>query len=533
MKLKINNSGFSLIEILATTVVVCILIIATYPIIILFTKQSKENLYKQNVRELERASIAWATEHYQDLPNDNSDARFKTIKELQDDGLIKKELVKDPRNGKTLNGCVMVRKNKDNQYHAEYQETTCEELGKEYLPEIKVIKEASSTYEVNATEEYQFPKLKATTVRGGKLEISYPKIKKNGKPTTYIDAQKVGDKFEITYQVKDPVNKLTNKYQYTVTIVDTTDPQIQVLGQTKGFDEEISLGEHYEIPTPFVTDNSNQKVKVKVSTDLNTSIPGKYEIVYTATDQNDNLGLLLITVHVTENKLSEQNEIIVTNMEALPGDGNLKKVSNREYIFQGSNPNNYLKFNNELWRIIKIDSNGLKIIKNSPLKEMVWSNKNTTMMEQSLVYTDLNSYISMLPNELTNSIQKRIQWNTGNIPYPITNDMKSLIRFETNLEWKDSMGAGLLNVSDYINASQNECISNLQTCKDKNYLSIYQNVWTMNPVENQAKMYVVGNHGIEMKSVGEKANLYPVLYLRGYQTLMGTGTINDPYEIIK
>lgn len=533
MKLKMNSYGFSLIEILATTVVVCVLIVATYPIIILFTKHSKENLYKQNVKELERATISWATEYYQDLPNDNSDARFKTIKELSEAGLIKNELIKDPRNGKLLNGCVMVRKNKDNQYHAKYQESTCEELGKEYLPKIEVIKEGSATYEVNSVEEYQFPKLQATSVRGGKLELSYPEIKKNGKPTTYIDAQEVGDKFEIIYQVKDPVNNLTNKYQYTVTIVDTTSPEIQVLGQTKGFDEEVSLGENYEIPTPFVTDNSNQKVKVKVSTDLNTSIPGKYEIVYTATDQNDNLGLLLITVNVTENKLSEQNEIIVTNMEALPGDGKLKKVSNREYIFQGSNPNNYLKFNNELWRIIKIDSNGLKVIKITPFKEMIWSNKNTTMMEQSLAYTDLNTYISMLSKELTNSIQKRIQWNTGNIPYPITNDMKSLIRYETNLEWKDSMGAGLLNVSDYIHASQNECIGNLTVCKDKNYLATYQNAWTMNPVEKQAKMYVVGNHGIETKLVGEKANLYPVIYLRGYQTLTGTGMMNDPYELVK
>lgn len=533
MKLIKNQFGFSFVEMLATTVILCLIVVVTYPIVILFMKQSKENLYKQNVKELERATITWATEYYKDLPNDNSDARFRTIQDLQKDGLIKKEQVKDPRDESILNGCVMITKDKNNQYQAKYQEASCEEVGKKYVPKIKVVKEANKTYEVNAQEEYQFPKLKATTVRGGKLEIPYPKIKKNGKPVTYVDATKVGDQFEITYQVKDPVNQLKGTYRYTVKIVDTTSPEIQVMGQTKGFVEEIAVGENYQIPTPFVTDNSNQKVKVKISTDLNTKIPGDYEIVYTATDQNDNLGLLLVKVKVTENKLLEQNEIIVTNMEALPGDGTLKKEKNQEYIFQGTNPNNYLKFNNELWRIIKIDSNGLKVIRTSPLKQTNWSNKETTKMEQALAYTDLNQYMMSMPTSVTLFIQKRVKWNAGNISYPLPVEITSLKREESSLEWKESMGSGLINVSDYILASQNDCVSNVSLCKEKNYLSQYQPMWTLNPVSNDTKMYVVGSNGIEQKSVGAFANIYPVLYLRGYHTLRGTGVINDPYEVVK
>lgn len=529
MKIIKNNQGFSLVELLSATVIVSLLMLATYPVILLFTKQSKNQLYKQNVKQLERATIAWATEYYKDLPDDSNDARFKTIEELQKDGLIKEKQVIDPRNDKKLNGCIMIRKDKNKQYRAKYEEKSCEELGKDYVPTIKVEKEASKTYEVNSLEEYQFPKLKATTVRGGNIEIPYPKIKKNGTPTTYIDATKVGDKFEITYQVKDPVNKLKAKYQYTVTIVDTTSPKIEVLGQTKGFSEEVAVGENYEIPTSFVTDNSNQKVNVKVSTNLNTSMPGEYEIVYTATDRNDNLGLLLIKVTVIESKLTEQNEIIITNMEALPGDGTLKKLNNYEYIFQGLNPNNYLKWNQELWRIIKIDSNGLKIIKNTPLQAISWSKKSTTMMEQSLIYTALNDYVSTLPKEF---IQTRVKWNSGNIPTLIPNDINGLKRYESNLEWRESKGASLLNVSDYIEASLNNCISNINTCKNQNYLAMYQNAWTMNPVESQVKMYVVGSNGIEMKNVSETANIYPILYLRGYQTLKGTGMLNDPYELI-
>lgn len=55
------------------------------------------------------------------------------------------------------------------------------------------------------------------------------------------------------------------------------------------------------------------------------------------------------------------------------GDGLYQDIyENNGYIYKGLNPNNFIRFNNELWRIISINSNNnLKIIKYYPLNNSV------------------------------------------------------------------------------------------------------------------------------------------------------------------
>ncbi len=40
--------------------------------------------------------------------------------------------------------------------------------------------------------------------------------------------------------------------------------------------------------------------------------------------------------------------------------------------YTGKNPNNYVLFNNELWRMIGIFDGKIKIIKNDSIKDMSW-----------------------------------------------------------------------------------------------------------------------------------------------------------------
>ena len=110
----------------------------------------------------------------------------------------------------------------------------------------------------------------------------------------------------------------------------------------------------------------------------------------------------------------------------------------------------------------------------------------------------------------------------------------SLKRYESSLQWQDDSGIGLLNISDYKLASEtSSCYNNLSSCKDKNYLSTLKNVWTLNSVENENKMYVVGSSGITTTLVSTSNNVHPVLYLKGYKSINGTGSKNDPYQLIK
>lgn len=55
------------------------------------------------------------------------------------------------------------------------------------------------------------------------------------------------------------------------------------------------------------------------------------------------------------------------------GDGLYKDtVTDGRYVFKGANPNNYIKFNDELWRIMSLEKDGsLKIIRTNPLDTRV------------------------------------------------------------------------------------------------------------------------------------------------------------------
>ena len=146
-----NNKGFSFVEMMTVCVILCVLVVASYPVIIRTLKQSKTSLYKENVKELERAGIAWATEHASNLPDDQTDARFMTIKQLHKLGYLPREQIIDPRNDdEYMSGCIVIQKDKQQQYQAKFTEQVCNEAGKQYRPKIQVVEAGSSTYEVNS-----------------------------------------------------------------------------------------------------------------------------------------------------------------------------------------------------------------------------------------------------------------------------------------------------------------------------------------------------------------------------------------------
>ena len=98
-------------------------------------------------------------------------------------------------------------------------------------------------------------------------------------------------------------------------------------------------------------------------------------------------------VNVNTNKIEQTTTIPILNLpvgtsqikKVTHGISNTLQVDNRfatEYRYQGTNPNNYIKFNNELWRIIGViptdDGTGkvenrLKIIRNESIGEMPWN----------------------------------------------------------------------------------------------------------------------------------------------------------------
>ena len=108
--------------------------------------------------------------------------------------------------------------------------------------------------------------------------------------------------------------------------------------------------------------------------------------------------------YLIKNNLSGDINTSPTNgLFAIDNTGELTTSdSPREYRYIGANPDNYIQFNNELWRIIGIFDGQLKIIRNESLGEMVWQEDNSD---------ETNWYLSSLKTYLNNDYYNTINEN--------------------------------------------------------------------------------------------------------------------------
>ena len=69
----------------------------------------------------------------------------------------------------------------------------------------------------------------------------------------------------------------------------------------------------------------------------------------------------------------------ITNLLEYDGEG-LKKdnTSDQNIRYYGSNPNNYVSFNNELWRIIGVFGNNVKLVRSESLGSLSWDSSDST-----------------------------------------------------------------------------------------------------------------------------------------------------------
>lgn len=87
-----------------------------------------------------------------------------------------------------------------------------------------------------------------------------------------------------------------------------------------------------------------------------------------------------------------------------------------DVFYKGSNPDNYIIFNNEIWRILSAEADKtIKIIKNESIDNMSWDMSGSSYWSKP---SDLNSYLN---NEYLDTIttnQDKIvnySWNIGKI----------------------------------------------------------------------------------------------------------------------
>lgn len=222
--------------------------------------------------------------------------------------------------------------------------------------------------------------------------------------------------------------------------------------------------------------------------------------------------------------------------------GNGVYEMNGEYIYRGDEVKNYVSFNDQLWRIVKIDNEGdIKLVLAETLPETyVWDDKYnsetqsdygvTTNYLLSSIRKSLNDYYE---NTFSNDNKAKI------VPKDICVGKYSLNdNFDINKECsivQPNEKISLLTASDYHRASLDESCINLGSgeCTNRNYLNSEGiNTWLLNSItENSYEALFLFNSITEIRA-NTLDYINPVIYISSKNIISsGNGSIKQPYII--
>ena len=318
------------------------------------------------------------------------------------------------------------------------------------------------------------------------------------------------------------------------------------------------------------------------------------------TDQPSNLNA---TVTVTLNYVQDDGTILpepegpsiggisVPTVES--GDGlYADEYEPGRYIYRGQDPDNYITFNNETWRIISKEADGTyKIIRNDVLSNRAFDERNHrstdnnsyctdpqygcgvyaavsgtflspsgsqsgTVTEDSSIKIYLNDdyYVNNINSTAKDQMTSH-SFNIGAVEYlnqsgAEADSIEKNIAGEKMYTWTGNVG--LANVSDILRASTNPLCTSATTSYNgnnecnSNYLldkgsasSLYY--WTINAAPRESGGYSNdawrGNADSSNASVRSTSATYsyraprPVVFLKSDTTLSGSGTESDPFVL--
>lgn len=279
--------------------------------------------------------------------------------------------------------------------------------------------------------------------------------------------------------------------------------------------------------------------------------------------------------------VSELKESVVTSGEGLY----LDSYENNRYIYKGSNPNNYVTFNNELWRILAIEKDDvIKMVKATDIGSRPFD--SVSGEDTGRRYNDDNTYCKhlysdkylgcnawqavdgtftngnksgtvSLNSELNDYLNNEYflsldgsdlildyKFYNGGLLFNSSGAVSSLSQIfedEKKSEWIGKVG--IIGASDYLKASLNlSCTdgtnpwrnTGTNECVKENYLYQGKGFWLFSPIidhtDNVADVEDSGLLGAPTANV-KSLSVYPVVNLKSTVSLCGNGTMANPYLV--
>lgn len=214
-----------------------------------------------------------------------------------------------------------------------------------------------------------------------------------------------------------------------------------------------------------------------------------------------------------------------------------------ELVYRGDSVKNFVSFNNQLWRIIKVDKDG-------DIKLVLDKRTDDTYTWDSAYNSEKRNYVGITTDYLHTDIRKSlVEYYESNF----TSESKTKIKskdlcigkyyledeFSTQKECsiiKSGEKVGLLVPTDYQKASLSDKCTTLSSpeCTNYNYLSYsdYINTWLLNSYEDNTYEVLFLNGGIDAGKASSAKRINPVIYLSSsVTTLDGSGSEEEPFTI--
>ncbi len=142
-----------------------------------------------------------------------------------------------------------------------------------------------------------------------------------------------------------------------------------------GKDEEITCKDVAKI-----NDEDYASCKISFDSEGNAKVSitgrGKFDGLKITNGTKENAEVKEITKPTYGMKATEY----ITNLLEYDGEGlKIDNTNDSNIRYYGSNPNNYVRFNNELWRIIGVFGNNVKLVRSETLGKLSWDSSESTI----------------------------------------------------------------------------------------------------------------------------------------------------------
>ena len=397
----------------------------------------------------------------------------------------------------------------------------------------------SGTSNITSNFLVKITDIQVSSKSGGAADKSdVTKVTSDTSATFGTTLQSPGD--SITYDITIENQGTIDAVLKTINKTDASNSAI--IFETSGVNEGDELL-HGETATMQVTVTYNPSVTSQPG-DLNSTL--KVDLTYEQSDGSSvgpGPGGSTTTV-------GGQEVEIVSSGDGLYAD----EYESGKYTYKGVNPNNYITFNNETWRIISISPDGsIKIIRNESIGNMVFDTTGGTYGSNNWDRpADLNTYLNYTYLPAITIDQDKIvshTWSMGEIMDDNDSNLAGQI-VDENRTQSQSYSVGMITVSEYLRANTNiEQCGNLKL-NNQNWLTCLTTDWMYNVIPTDGYIWTItptgwdgtflltpGNGGSHAGYVGvaralaDNGGVSPVLYLKSDITLTGDGSQGNPYAI--